>query len=214
MKKVVLGCLGALVLFAVVGGGAMYWFVYRPAKEYIASFSQLQEIPKLEQQVRNRAAFTPPGTGELTADQLTRFVSAQRMVHDRLGARVKELDAKHKALNKPNGEQPSVIEVLSGLKDLTGLIIDAKRVQIEALNQQRFSLEEYAWTRKTVYAAMGIALGDFQQAIDKASRGERVTADAMTGGPALGEVPDKNKGLVAPFAKQLEEYAGLAFFGL
>ena len=142
MKKFVLGCLGVLVLVTIAGGVAAY-YAYSKAKSYVSSFAQLAEVPKIEAQVKNKAAFTPPGNGELTESAVTRFVAVQKTLKDRLGARVKSLDAKYETLNKSNGGNPSIGDGLSALKDLGSLILEAKKMQVEALDQQGFSLAEY-----------------------------------------------------------------------
>ena len=146
MKKFVFGCLGVLVLAAIAGGVAAY-FVFQRAKTtlltYSASVTQLQEIPRIEAQVRNKAEFTAPATGELTEDQVARLVAVQQTIKDRLGARVKELDAKYEALSKAHGGNSSISDGLEALKDLGSLVLDAKKVQVDALNAQRFSLAEY-----------------------------------------------------------------------
>jgi hypothetical protein len=212
MKKVVFGCLGVLVILLVAGGVASY-FAYRSAKSYISSFSQLQEIPKINEQVRNTAAFTPPANGELTDDAVARFMAVQTSLRDRLGARVTELDEKYKALDRQNGGEPSITDGLSALKDLGGLILEAKKVQVDALNEQRFSLAEYDWTRKSMYVAAGVPLGmNFDEVIRQAQGGTTPTAESTVDSGAT--VPEKNKELVAPHAEALRENAGFAFFGL
>jgi hypothetical protein len=214
MKKVLLGCLGVLLLATIAGGIGAYYFIYRPAKSYVQSLSQLQEIPRLNAQVRNRASFTPPGSGELTQGVVERFVAVQTSIHGRLGARLQELDAKYKALSDARGGEPSIAQGLSALKDLGTLILDAKRVQVDALNQHGFSVEEYDWVRRSVYAASGIPMSaDVQGIIEAASSGQAPTAESLTQA-AIGEVPAINKTLVVPHLKTLQENAGLAFFGL
>jgi len=214
MKKVILGCLGVLVLATIGAGIAGYVFVYKPAKSYVASFTQLQEFPRLNAEIRNKTSFTPPASGELTADLVGRYVKAQASIEGRLGARLKELDAKYKALEQANHGKPGFTDGLTALKDLGALLMDAKRAQVAALNDERFSLEEYEWVRERVYAAAGIPLsGNFEQLIEKATSGEDAgedsTVEALTD-----EVPEINKRLVAPHVEKLRQAAALAFFGM
>ena len=213
MKKFALGCLGVLVLLAIAGGVAGY-YAYNKAKSYVSSFAQLAEVPKIEAQVKNKAAFTAPENGVLTEASVTRFVAVQKTLKDRLGARVKSLDAKYETLNRSNGGNTSFSDGLSALKDLGSLILDAKKLQVEALDQQGFTLAEYDWTRKTVYQAAGIPLGaDFEQIIRQAQAGTAPTQGSKTEA-VVGDVPEVNKTLVAPYAESLKENVGLAFFGL
>lgn len=212
MKKVAIGCLVVLVLGAVFVGIGGYW-AYNKTKGMVASFSQLQEIPKIEAQVQNKAAFTAPGNGELTEDQVTRFIAVQKAIRDRLGARVKELDAKYDALNKNRGGA-SIGEGLGALKDLGSLIVEAKKVQVEALNAQNFSLSEYEWARNAAYLAAGVPLTmNFQQIVKNAQAGKVPSQESMAEAVA-GDAPEKNKALIAPHAEALRQSAGLAFFGL
>ena len=214
MKKIILGCLGVLVLATIGAGIAGYLFVYKPAKSYVASFTQLQEFPKLNAEIRNKTTFTPPDSGELTADLVARYVKAQAAIEGRLGPRLKELDAKYKALEKANHGKPGLTDGLTAIKDLGTLLMDAKRAQITALNDERFSLEEYQWVREQVYAAAGLPLsGNFEQLIEKATSGGDMSEDSMAEA-FTGEIPEINKQLVAPHVEKLREAAALAFFGM
>jgi hypothetical protein len=216
MKKALLGCAVVAVLLAVVGGTLGYFYVYRPAKQYVASFSQLQEVPKLNARIRNKAAFIPPQGGELTEAMVDRFIKTQDALRARMGTRLEELDAKYKAFDKARGEgtnQPSVAEAFEALKDLGGLIVDAKRAQVEALNQNGFSLAEYEWTRSAVYQAIGVHVTEgFEEAIRNASGDQTAMKDAMK--QVMADVPEVNRKLVEPLKEKLTENMPLAFFGL
>jgi hypothetical protein len=216
MKKLALGCLGVLLLMAITGAALGYYFVYRPAKSYVTSFAQLQEIPKLHEQVRNKARFTPPAAGELTPALLDRYLQAQDALHARLGARLEELDRKYKALDAGNATDPSFTEALGALRDLGDLLVDAKRAQVEVLNQYNFSLAEYEWVRRSAYAAAGLAFGgSLAEMIDSASRGQAPVLPAMDDrDTGLPEVPAANEQMVAPHVEKLRARVALAFFGL
>lgn len=212
MKKLAIGCAVVLVVFAVIGGVGAYW-MYNKAKGMVTSLTQLQEIPKIEAQVQNRSEFTAPAGGELTEDQVTRYIAVQKTIKDRLGSQVRDLDAKYKTLSA-KGHNGSFSDGIEALKDLGALVVAAKKVQVDALNAQHFSLAEYGWTRKAVYAAAGVPLSaNFEEIVKKAQAGQAPTqesfAEAITG-----DVPEKNKTLVAPHVELLRENAGLAFFGL
>ena len=210
MKKLLLGCAVVSVLLVVGGGALGYFFVYRPAREYVASFAHLQEIPKLNEQVRNKATFTPPAGGELTPEMIDRFIKAQDTLRERMGGRVKQLEVKYKGFDQSH--QPSLSEMLGALKDLGGLFVEAKRAQVEALNQTGFSLEEYQWTRNAIYLAIGMPVHEnLEEALRKAA-GDSAAEEAMR--DIRVQVPDANRKLVEPFTKKLGDNAALAFFGL
>jgi hypothetical protein len=172
MKKVLVGCVGVLVIGAILGGVAGYYFVYRPARAFVTGLAKLQESPRLNAQIRNTRSFSPPSDGVLSEAMVQRYLRAQRALHDRMGARLKELDAKYEALNTASGGQPSITDGIAALRDLAGLIVEAKQAQVEALNAHDFSLAEYDWVRKSVYAASGIPMTvDFGHLIEQASTG-------------------------------------------
>ena len=217
MKKWVFGCLGLLLL---VGGGAgvgAYYFVYRPARDYMASFTQLRVVPQLNQQVKNQDAFTAPAGGELTAEQVDRFLRVQEALRKSLGARLDELQAKYHTLQPNadgNGQHPSFGQIMGALKDLSGLYVDAKRAQVEALNAEGFSLAEYDWTRGCIYQAAGIPVDTgLRDAIHALASGQKPDLSHVSDGTSAA-VPDKNRELVAAHVDELAQGAGLAFFGL
>ncbi len=217
VKKVALGCLGVFVVVGLVGGILGYVYVIRPARAYITSFKQLGELADIDKTVTNKASFTAPDNGELTADQVARFVKVQESMESRLGARSAELKAKYDQLEKGQNDenrQPTFGEALGAIKDLTGIIVDAKKTQVDALNANGFSLDEYAWVREQVYAAAGMPFSemDFQKLASSAQSGNREVPMTEVGGG--GDVPEANKALVKPYADKLQQWVTLAFFGL
>ncbi len=216
MKKVLISVLVVLLLIGAAGITAGYFFVYKPAKAYLASVTRFQELPKIEAQVRNQASFAPPSNGELTPERVDRFVRAQQALRTRLGGRIDELTRKYRTLNRPDGssEPPSVKEALNALRDLANLVLEAKQYQVEALNEQNFSVAEYDWIRARVYEASGIPLDQsFQHAIREAASG-KLPNFGDGGTTDENPVPEANRKLVAPHVNQLTEAAPLAFFGL
>ncbi|MEO6002375.1 MAG: hypothetical protein ABIZ04_16145 [Opitutus sp.] len=216
MKKALIICSVFLLLVGAAGITAGYFFVYKPAKQYVASFQQLQILPKLETELRNQTSYSAPASGELTPSQMQRFLDAQHAVQTQLGQRVDQIGAKYRWLQKSgeSKEQPPLSELVGALKEMAGLIVDGKRAQVNALNQQQFSLGEYEWIRARVYEASGIPLDlNFQAAIREAAAGKVPNFDRM-GQTSGAPIPDSNRALVAPYKKQLSDFASLAFFGL
>jgi hypothetical protein len=212
MKKLLLGCLGVSVLLLIAGGALGYFYVYKPAKSFVAGIAQFEEVPKLNAQIENKSAFSPPEGGLLTQELVDRYMSAQQSLRTRMGPKIAELEVKYKAFEQDSERQPSVSEMLGAIQDLGSLIVEAKRSQVAALNEHGFSLAEYEWVRGTMYQALGVPLGTtFQDAIRQAS-GDQTAAMPME--PMSPQVPEVNKQLVAPFADKLQESVALAFFGL
>ena len=212
MKKIAIGCLVVVVLLAVCGGIAGYW-LYSKARSYVGQF---QAVAEFDKNVTNVAAFTAPANGELTEDMVRRFVAVQERMHTRLGARVEDMKAKQDAfLKRQQAEhrQASASEAVAVVADLMKLILEGKTAQVEALNQQHFSLEEYAWVKGQVYTAAGMDIVEISipNLPELAKQGGGVTKPLGELGAA---VPARNKELVAPLVPKLKDWAPLAFFGL
>ena len=215
MKKFAIGCLIVAAVVIVVGGILGYFFIWRPASSYIASFSQLGEIADLDKQVTNKASFTPPASGELNKELVDRFVKVQEGMEQALGPTFTQLKTKYDVLDKAmksEKREATVLEGVNALKDLATVIVQAKRAQVQALNTTSFSLDEYRWVRGQAYAAAGLPLTqiDLEGIAAAAKEGGNVVRKA----PEPGEIPAVNKELVAPYAEKLKEWIALGFFGL
>ena len=221
MKKLLIGCLVILVLGGVLFGvGAYYLYraaspVLENARDYLDRFSQLGE---LEKQIKNQSPYAAPENGELTKEQVDRFTRVQAQVRTALGQRFDEIEEKYKHLkaNADRSTQPTVGEMFSALGELAGVVTDARRAQVNALNQEGFSSAEYTWVRSRVYQAAGVELSgaiDFQRIAEAARKGTGIEGIRVPEAP-LGAVPAKNRELVKPHVKQMDEWLPLAFFGL
>jgi len=213
--KAVIGCLVVVAVLAIGGAVGAYFFVWRPAKVYVAEFAKLKEIPQLNQQVKKTAAFNAPADNVLAASGVERFLRTQQAIQSKLGTRLDELAAKYRTLSPTPGSErrPSLTELTSALKDLAGLIVEAKRMQVDSLNQNDFSLAEYEWTRQRIYEASGLPV-DMTVANALRSIAEGKSAEATPATAASAVVPEKNRELVAPHVRELGERAALAAFGL
>lgn len=218
MKKLAIGC-GIVLVIAVVAGGIGAYYLLHKAQSLVAGLTELKVVPDLERQVRNTSPFAPPASGELSADQVARYVAVREQVRQTMGARFKELDAHYKALSERiNRNQHSALdipEMIGAYKDLAGLYILGKRAQVDALNARNLSLSEYRWIQQQAYSAIGVPFTD----MDVSQVIEDVQAGRSPGqtGHVVRDVPgasDKNKAIVEPHRKLLEENASLSFLGL
>jgi hypothetical protein len=215
MKKALIGCLVLLGVLAV-GAGAASYMVYRKVNSTLAGFAQLGTVPELERSVRNQARFVPPPSGELSERQVQRLLGVQQAVRGRLGERAGEFERKyHALLAKDSATVFDVPELVSAYRDLATGYVDAKRAQVDALNDAGLSLEEYRWVRSRSYAAIGIPMMDFDVAriVDDVRNGRTPPTPSATVqlGPSG---PPASQKLVEPHRKVLERNVGLAFFGL
>lgn len=160
MKKWLIGCLVTGLLLVVVVCGAAYWFVWRPLAasggDLMGQVDDLKKIGEAEQAVKNKSSFMTPVDGKLSAAQVNAFVTIQQTIHDKMGPDFAALEEKYKKMSEQDGtsQEPSANDIMGGFADMTGLMAKAKQAQVEALNVQNMSLEEYRWIRDQASAAL------------------------------------------------------------
>lgn len=165
MKKALGGCLAAAIVLLVVGGAALWFFVLKPAaqvagtaldgaREGIAQVTDLGRtvlrMRELESAVRT-TSFTAPADGRLTPAHLERFLTVQREVERALGpafgAAAAGVDT-----TAPVAEQAGA--AFESLARLGAVGMAAKQAQVDALNAQSMSLDEYRWIRERAIEAL------------------------------------------------------------
>jgi hypothetical protein len=216
MKKLAIGCLIVLMLAGVVVAGVSY-YAYRQARAMFAQFAELGQVPEIEQRVRNKSAFVPPANEELTARQVERLVQVQTRVRQRIGERFGELERKYKVLSeKENATIADAPTLLAAYRDLAAGWLDAKRIQVDALNEAGLSLQEYRWIRDQAYKAIGMAYMDFDvgKLIEEIRAGGKAVEPGRISGAVEPSGPEPNRKLVEVYRKQLETNLALAAFGL
>jgi hypothetical protein len=212
MKKLAIGCGVVVVVIGICATIGLYWIAGK-AKSYV---NQFDAIAKLDQNVVNTAPFSGPANGELTESMMKRFAAVQEAMHARLGPRVEEMTAtEDEFMRRQQAEHRKATpsENFKVVTDLMKFILEGKGAQVDALNQQHFSLDEYYWVRERVYAAAGmnimeISLRNMEQSIKQGAGLTRPVAESTD------TVPPRNKKLVAPYLPNLKDWAVFAFFGL
>lgn len=219
MKKLAIGCGVVLLLLAIAGGAGVYW-AYWKAKDFVGSVVQLGEVADMDAQVTNKAGFTPPATGELSAEQVARFAKLNERVQATLGPRFQDLKSRYDQMEarwKAEGREANPAEALTALKDLAGLIKEVRTAQITALNAQGLSLEEYRWIRGQVYTAAGLPIAGFNvdRFVEAAKSGdvEQITRGLDQQDTESLEPNEKNKALVKTIENKLSDWAALAWMG-
>jgi hypothetical protein len=215
VKKIAIGCGLVVVLLAAAAAIGSY-LVYRKVSTAFGDFAQLAAVPELERSVRNQSPFTPSSSGELTDAQVQRLMRVQATVRATLGAKGAELEQKYKTLlEKDKATALDLPALISAYRDLAVSYLDAKRAQVEALNEAGFSIAEYRWVRRQAYAALGMPMMDVDVAkIVEDVRSGRTPGEPERPAPIGPTGPAANQDLVKPHRKALEDNAGLAFFGL
>lgn len=211
MARWLILALTGFLLFLALAGWAAYAFLIRPAQTLVNDFRQ---IIALDRNVERQTAYTPPANGQLSPEQLQRFLQVQRYVKQQLGERYQRIEAR---LNQLASQQVGQLTLdyrtaLDLFREGGSLVLEAKGIQVQALNQQNFSAEEYAWVRSRVYAALGygvpnlnpqeilrqIGAGDFNPRVDLVKP----------------EAPAANVRLVEPYRAELVSYYPFTWFGL
>lgn len=205
MPKILVGCLVVLVVVVVGGGGAGYFFVVKPAWEFATDVGEFAtEFEELNKSVERTASFSPPENGQITPEQFQRFLVAQREMRSGMENRLSELDEKWKEMSeeiRARDDEPKISEIITAYRDMGGLILEAKRQQVQALNRYQFSLQEYGWVRHQVYQALGEEVA--------------VVAFGAEGYPQRQRrVSDEVIEMVSPHREELMEGYALAWFGL
>lgn len=225
MKKLLAGCLVVLALgmVATAVGAYFLWRAAQPALESARQMadgaSRLSEIVEAEHRIAKTERYDGPENGELTPEQLQRFLRVQAHVKQTLGTRADAFREKYKDLSttRPDGTEvpPSLPQLLAGLSDMSQIYLAAREAQVEALNREGFSRSEFTWVRLRVYQAAGAEATrydarDLEAAIRTMTEGTKVTVSEGT----LPDAPPRNRELVKPHAAQLMEWLAMASFGL
>ena len=232
-KKIALGCALFVVLGTVAVAVGLYLFVWRPHGEsireglasagelvetgrtYTQSLGKLGEIAELDRGIEADPGFEPPAGGELSAEQVVRLLAVQRRVRAEMGGRLEGFGERY-----DGRDDVSVGEALAGLRELGDLAVEAKRHQVEAVNELGFSRQEYSWVKRQAYLAVGFAdtaidlsaigeavrRGDYQEVVDE--------LDERNSEAESANVPPVNAALVEPHRDELQEWFPLALLGL
>jgi hypothetical protein len=216
MKKLAIGCLVVLVLGGVAAAGVAY-YLYRQVRSTYTQFAELGKVPEIERGVRAQGTFEPPASEELTDAQVEKLVRVQTLIKQRLGQRFSDFERKYKTLaEKKEATVSDLPTLVAAYRDMAAAWIDAKRAQVDALNDVGFSLDEYRWIREQSYRALGMAYVDFDlgKLAENVNRGYGVDPPGRLLGAVEPAGPEVNRKLVERFKKQLEESIALASFGL
>lgn len=221
MKKVLAGCL-IVVIIAIIGFGVAGFYAYRVARPMLDNagdyVTRARDFSRLGDRITNKDAYTPPDNGELTPSQMERFLAVQARVRSELGPKWDEIERKSTEIRKKTdgNQQLSFSEVTGIFSDLATIYSDARRVQVTALNTQRFSEAEYSWVRRRVWEAAGmhVARGIDMSAIEELAKQGAITKDLTVPDVAMPNVPPKNITLVTPHIAKLKDWLPMAMLGL
>jgi len=223
MKKLAIGCLIVLAIGGVAAAGVGYYIygkaksTYSQLKTTATQFAELGKIPQIEDAVEIKTPFTIPTGGALTQSQVDRFVQVQTRVRARLGENFDVLQRKYKALtDKKEATVMDLPQLIAAYRDLAASWLDAKRAQVQALNEAGLSLSEYRWIRSEAYKSLNMPLVDidFGKIAEQIRNNQQPNDEIMLGGAFSGTPSPANAKLVERYRKQLEDNMPMATFGL
>jgi len=215
-KKIALGCLG-IGLLVLVGGG---YFAYTSfVKPLMSSVTVLEDIDQANTEIEDQSSYSPPETGEITENQVERFVEAQKEIRQGLEARLGEFQQKYEELSAElENRQPTLNEITGAWSDMIQMYADAKQIQVDALNNHDFSLQEYRFVQQSFYQALGVELFSYNidQIAASASEGnfdmDMTQYENMQ--EQMNQIPEQNRELVSPYAEDAENWITFAWWGL
>jgi hypothetical protein len=204
MRKVAVGCLtasGLIVLAVVVLGTYFYTMYWRPLAGPLSVIFMQQT---LDQRIDNQAAYLAPDDGVLTEEQVARLGAP------RIQAMASAAEAIRQAAK--GGDSLPVRTLLPLLADIRADCIGAKYTQVDGLNANGLSKDEYQWIRKEAFQAAGIDLTELD--FDDLLAGIENAQVKLVVTPAGDARPEANVVMAAPHAAELKRWLTLAFFRL
>ena len=223
MKKILAGCLIVLVI-AMIGLGVAAFYAYRAMKPVIDNASnymdKAREMSRLGDEIKIKTHYEPPENGELTAAQVERFLAVQTRVRSDLDGQWdrdrKEVRGASRPRLSANRKDWTLAEFTSVFSDIGSIYLAGRKSQVNALNIQRFSEEEYEWVRMRVYEAAGVRAGRRHRPVEDRRPGPRSAGKSGVEIPKmdLPEVPEANIELVKPHVAKIKEWVPMAVLGL
>jgi len=203
------GCLITVLVLVVVAVGVGWWFLGKPITAFASAIRDIDRIEKLDTSVTNRDSYSPPASGELSENQVQSYVNVLAGIRSDMENRLEVLVEKYEELG---GEQPQLTDIprfAEAYADVIGLLGQARQSQVDALNSQNLSLEEYRWIRAQVLAASGLSgeVGDFTGILSSLG-GDGSSTSRPEGTPV-----EANRELLENFDLDLGEYGALTVLG-
>jgi hypothetical protein len=205
---------GLLLVAVVVTGTVGYYRYYKPLIRP-AGFTNM--TARLEETLENKTVFTAPASPGLTPEQWQRYCDVEAAVETAIGPGVAVVDAQRRSLlASATRATPDVRyrDALRALGEIGTPYIRGKAAQVKAMNRARLSKAEYAWIRRQVFAAAGLALAqlDFER-FRTAPLDGREYVEIRTFAPEEASRA-LNLSLVSARSAKLPDWLALAFFDL
>jgi hypothetical protein len=210
MKKLLVGCfLFAVIACTAVAFGA-YFFIYRPVT---AMLENVEMAVRYEDRLTNQTPFTPPTEPALSEDQVTRFVAVQRAMMTVAGNDLSQIqEALGRIAEQSSSAQDwqAFMQELGQFSEAISLMRNVRDAQVQAMNEQNLSLQEYEWARGVFFAALLPTQG-FDQLQAIAQEGS-VTPERLSDvfeGSGFAASTHPSAALVAPYREEAARWAML-----
>ena len=203
---------GGVLLLVLGGAGTVFYLkVYRPIGSPLMAMAGGEALE--ERRLQNRAEFLPPASGQLTAEQTTRFVGVEDEVLKQLASGIAALTQGQRDLEQARDTNTlSIQTALRAFGDIKVVYLNAKVTQIDAMNRANFSKAEFEWVRRQLYCAAGLRLS--QVDVSEVLAGVPDATVVVRQFEPTGGVPEQNQRLALPLASRLQTWSALGFFGL
>lgn len=209
-NKFLAGCLITFTVLGLLASLLAWWFIGRPAQQAWNSFQTLTTSQPLEQQLSNRSSFSAPASNELTEAQVDRFISAQQQMKGVMESNLATLTDRYEELGNREFKLTDLLTLGGAYRDYVQLLSQARDAQVDALNAQGFSAEEYRWVRTEILRASGWqGMGADFEGILGAMQGRSSQSRTIDSSPA----PEANVELVRARQSELQDAAALAVLG-
>lgn len=195
------GCLGGFLLVVALLALGGYFFVYRPARDFLA---QVQHFTVGTPQAGNapQAQAAP-----ITEAEVRKFVRVRRAVRAELGDTFAPLSGLGSSVQQ--GGNPSLGDVVNAVRQIGGKLGAARAAQEAALHKEGLSPQRYAAIRSQVNRALGVPEVNWQQ-VGQALQ----SLQAPDFQKAVTPADPRTEKLIAPFRQELQATAALGLIGL
>lgn len=203
VRNFVFGCLTATVLILVGVGVAAYFFVWRPAQQFLANVRP--PVLNLPSAPGGPAASAP--SVKLTRPEVEAFVRVRRDVREAVGKDFARFENLYRDLVA--GQTPSALELWGAVRDASGVVGRARAAQQAALRREKLSETSYANVRREANRALGVPEVDLGTAAEAIQQGRLPQLDQVVLPPDT-----DNARLLRPFQSELRATAALGLLGL
>jgi hypothetical protein len=216
-KQIIIAALvivGLLVVAAIALGTFGYFRYYKPLVQPLVFVSG---AGRLEGLVRNAAPFEPPASGDVTPAQWSKYRDVTAAVVAALPASMGVVEAQKRSLQAAAAQQGGRVPfrvALAAFGEIGPAFLKAKQAQVDALNRAEFSVAEFRWVQRQVFAAADLPLAELDlEGMRTAPQEGRDYVDVKKSTATEVSQAVRDRVRSRP-ASEVETWLALAYFGL